>query len=355
MRMDGKNPLTAQLDRFCSDKGSHFLSRHHYSTAYHALLGPRRDSIRNFVEIGIGEDTAPSVAAWRRYLPHASIFALDNKKATDIKDRLDSGATGRMKARQKEGGCEHDDAVWDARVRLTTDTDATDAAQVARAALPPRGSADVIIDDGSHRLKDQEKTLALLWDTLSPNGLYIIEDVFVGALPWSQEHAKQAPTANDPAECRHECYYPQRLSEHPLMFDRFRVGGARASARPALLNTTQAILRDHDWFWVVTGMHQGGGLDCSVVIRKRGEDAVVAPAAAAPPAQLASTPAEKASLLSSILTAEARLECPPPPPLARSHGGGAAFFVASSSILMNVALAAALWFRRRHYVRLSQD
>ena len=35
---------------------------------------------------------------------------------------------------------------------------------------------DIIIDDGSHKFKDQMKTFSILWPKLNTNGLYIIED-----------------------------------------------------------------------------------------------------------------------------------------------------------------------------------
>ena len=295
------------------------MSRHHYSNAYHALLDHRRSKIHNLIEVGIGEDTAPSIAAWARYLPHANLYALDNKKLTDIKIRQRDGTTDRLKARQRSAGCEHDDNLWNSRVHLTTDTDATDPKQVAQATLPADGTADIIIDDGSHRLSDQEKTLALLWPKLAEDGIYIIEDVFVGALPWSKDHAFQAPTTNE--GCGHECYYPQKLWEHPLMFDRFNVGGRSLASRPSLLNSTKAILKSNDWFWTVTGVHQGGGVDCSVIIRKNG------------------TPRD--------------VQVPPLHP--ECADTGFVVIAAMLSMFFNIMLAATLWFRRRHYVRLSQD
>jgi len=36
---------------------------------------------------------------------------------------------------------------------------------------------DYIIDDGSHRIEDQLKSLELLWDYLAPDGVYFIEDI----------------------------------------------------------------------------------------------------------------------------------------------------------------------------------
>jgi len=41
---------------------------------------------------------------------------------------------------------------------------------------------------------------------------------------------------------------------------------------------TKVLLRHNDWFWVVTGVHQGGGLDCSLVIRKKGPPMLPQPA-----------------------------------------------------------------------------
>ena len=41
-------------------------------------------------------------------------------------------------------------------------------------------------------------------------------------------------------------------------------------SRTPLSNATRRVFSDADWFWVVTGVHQGGGLDCSVVLRKPG-------------------------------------------------------------------------------------
>ena len=58
------NELSELLDQHCSDKGTFFMGRHHYSTAYHSLFGAMRGAVESMLEIGIGEDTAPSIAAW---------------------------------------------------------------------------------------------------------------------------------------------------------------------------------------------------------------------------------------------------------------------------------------------------
>ena len=159
--------------------------------------------------------------------------------------------------------------MWrDPRVHLTLETDASNREQLERVQVPEE--LDIIIDDGSHKFKDQEATLHTLWPRLKPGGFYIVEDMLVGALPWSAEHAEQVPTAN--SECGHECFFPQRLAEHPFLFDRFGHMKAGSAARrgAALSSASRALLAASDSFWVVTGVHRGGGLDCSLVIRKPG-------------------------------------------------------------------------------------
>lgn len=73
------NQLVALLDRYCSDKGTIFQSRHHYGSAYHSIFGSLQNSVTSLLEIGIGDDTAPSIATWLEYFPRAQIYALDVK------------------------------------------------------------------------------------------------------------------------------------------------------------------------------------------------------------------------------------------------------------------------------------
>lgn len=266
MAKNPTNPLAALFDRFCSDKGTFWQSRHHYANAYHSLFQHVRPHVRNLVEIGIGEDTAPSVAAWLRYFPQAHIHAIDIKDAHEFAERAAPyGATERLVNYQARFGCEYDRTMWrHSRVHLTLGVDASDPRQLARVRLPT--NVDVIIDDGSHRLRDQEATMRSLWPLLRPGGYYVVEDVLVGALPWDDGHRWQVPTRN--SECGHECFFPQKPAEHPLLYDRFR---QYSTNETRLQNTTRQILANNDWFWVLTGVHKGGGVDASLVVRKQGQ------------------------------------------------------------------------------------
>lgn len=178
------NELTDLLDRHCSDKGTAFMSKHHYSSAYHAIFGSIRGGVRSLLEIGIGEDQAPSVASWSSYFPHAQIYAADVKPMKRFKQRHKPGA-GVDKDNKRLWWCFHNKSMWqNSRVHLHLDTDATNPEHVARLPLPD--ALDVIIDDGSHKFPDQEATLHLLWPKLRPGGLYIVEDLLVGNLPWDR-------------------------------------------------------------------------------------------------------------------------------------------------------------------------
>ena len=75
------NPLTELLDKYCSDKGTFWQSKHHYPTAYHSIFGSLRGSITSILEVGIGEDTSPSAATWIEYFPHAQIYLIDDALA----------------------------------------------------------------------------------------------------------------------------------------------------------------------------------------------------------------------------------------------------------------------------------
>ena len=150
-----------------------------------------------------------------------------------------------------------------------------------------------------------------LWPRLREGGFYIVEDVVVGALPWDAAHAKQVPTIND--NCGAECFFPQRLAEHPFMHDRFgylknyEIGG---KTRSKLSERSAALFKNNDWWWAITGVHQGGGLDAALVIRKRGPailpQAATAAAASSPPIALPPIVAAAAPVAAPGANAEAQ-------------------------------------------------
>ena len=61
------NELNELLDRFCSDKGTHFMGRHHYGNAYFSIFGGVREHVRELLEIGIGDDLSVMIPQGKRH------------------------------------------------------------------------------------------------------------------------------------------------------------------------------------------------------------------------------------------------------------------------------------------------
>lgn len=155
--------LEALFDKYGTDK-----ARNGYHTTYERILSPRRDKIRNVLEVGIGTlDPAAhstmvgygaahykpggSLRAWRDYLPNAVIVGVDTQPDTQFDDSRIVTALG----------------------------DSTDIADMDD--LFADGGFDLIIDDGDH--ERQFQTLIALWPKLSRGGVYVIEDIYSAPRP----------------------------------------------------------------------------------------------------------------------------------------------------------------------------
>lgn len=120
---------------------------HSYVPFYEVLMAPWRTAPMQLLEVGVFY--GHGVVMWAEYFEKGTIYGVD------IKDRLAFPKPDNL--------------------RLALDVDAT----VERDFAPvlDNGPFDFIIDDGSHRLRDQIRTLELAWPTLRAGGYYIIEDV----------------------------------------------------------------------------------------------------------------------------------------------------------------------------------
>lgn len=123
---------------------------HSYGTVYADLFAPIRTTAEWVFEIGVCEGN--SLRAWREYFSRATIVGMDNE------DRWIYGATTgeRIEVYLGDQKLESDVTVH-ARTRGI--------------------QYDVVIDDGSHDVRDQVLSLFYLWPYLKPGGFYVIEDV----------------------------------------------------------------------------------------------------------------------------------------------------------------------------------
>jgi cephalosporin hydroxylase len=75
-------------------------------------------------------------------------------------------------------------AVWPAgTVSIAAGQDDPEMAKQARQASP--GGYDLIVDDASHQGPLSQATFALLWPLVKPGGWYVVEDWWLGYLPWA--------------------------------------------------------------------------------------------------------------------------------------------------------------------------
>lgn len=141
-----------------ADKSSRF---HNYLDFYEQHL-PDQTFAGRLLEIGVMDGL--SMKMWQEYYPEAEIVGIDIKDMSTL-----HGAHWRVPA----------------RVKLLT-IDGTDPEQVKRL-----GMFDIIIDDGSHFMADQQKSFEILYyNQLNVGGLYIIEDLWTSHIAYYQN----APT-----------------------------------------------------------------------------------------------------------------------------------------------------------------
>ena len=124
-----------------SDKIHH----HDYGRFYPFFLNQFRDQNCEILEIGL--DQKESVTLWKEFLPNAQIHGIDINK-------MDPEPGVNM-----------------------YQVDQSNATQLSEFATGKTNIFSVILDDGSHVPSHQILTIEVLWPTLKPGGIYIIEDI----------------------------------------------------------------------------------------------------------------------------------------------------------------------------------
>lgn len=167
-RLHRIDDLTRFLNEAGSDKGLGLLGRHYYSRVYSKVFSEIRHKQLNFVEIGLlrpdrdgrrstagaeGESNAvahcaPSLVAWNKWFPNASIVGFDI-------DDFSAASTASITIIQGDMSSPEDLSLIIAQCE---------------------GGIDIVIDDGSHVSHHQQIAFSVLFPHLRANGLYCIED-----------------------------------------------------------------------------------------------------------------------------------------------------------------------------------
>jgi len=141
---------------------------HSYSPEYDHLLRPFKETFKNVLEIGIGSrelmvpivgeryEAGASLKAWRDYFPNANIFGADIRRDILFKeDRINCFYTD-----QSNKQCLLDTVQ-----------------EIMKAYSDNSMQFDLIIDDGSHIIEHMDTTINALFDFITTDGIYIVEDI----------------------------------------------------------------------------------------------------------------------------------------------------------------------------------
>jgi len=132
------------------DKGTIHNGRHSYTYFYDKLFSDLRDEPILMLEIGVCG--GGSLKMWYEYFPNATIIGLDINDESELSNdrthvyQLDQSNDYQLESFVKQ--CEEKGYEF-----------------------------DIIIDDGSHHMRDQQVTLGYLFPLLKSKGIYVIEDL----------------------------------------------------------------------------------------------------------------------------------------------------------------------------------
>lgn len=155
-----KTPLCEIFEKYGSDKCPSIF--HSYSSVYYDILKDHKDSIKNILEIGIGNFrlmspivgskyiAGASLRSWAEFFPNANVFGCDIDKTVLFSEpRINCYYTDQSKETEL--------------LKTISDIGVSEF--------------DLIIDDGSHIVEHMLLSLKVLHKFLSTGGIYIIEDI----------------------------------------------------------------------------------------------------------------------------------------------------------------------------------
>lgn len=123
---------------------------HNYMGHYDAHLSSMRNTASRILEIGVKRGA--SLLLWKEAFPNAHIYGVDKniEQASMLK-----GLPG-----------------------FTLFQGLQEDVRFIQNKVVPSGPFNIVIDDGSHRSKEQLQSFKVLWDSVAPGGYYIVEDLF---------------------------------------------------------------------------------------------------------------------------------------------------------------------------------
>ncbi len=159
------NDLRALGEKYGTDKVSHG-----FCEVYHELFKDKRLAIKDVMEIGVFYGA--SIKMWKDYFPNAFIMGADTFEGIQGNGHIFPDADRFIKEIMA------DTKFYNKVGFITMNQSKEDDLKYHVAQFKERSNKfNIIIDDGSHLMRDQQITLKYFLPLIKPGGYYIIEDL----------------------------------------------------------------------------------------------------------------------------------------------------------------------------------
>ena len=135
---------------------------HRYMDFYEQFFAPIRNDVKKVIEIGVS--CGGSIQTWLEYFPNATVYGIDCVTQPEV--------------------------VQNERFVYIT----KDALKEDVYGMFSDGDIDIVIDDGSHYMSQQQDALKYYWSKLKPNGYFVMEDLHTS---FAGESIDRLPTTYD--------------------------------------------------------------------------------------------------------------------------------------------------------------
>ena len=140
---------------------------HRYMDFYEQFFAPIKNDVKKVIEIGVY--VGSSIQTWLEYFPNATIYGIDCDPRPEV--------------------LQHERFVFITKDALKEDV----------YSMFSDDDIDIVIDDGSHYMSQQQDALKYYWTKIKPNGYFVMEDLhtsFVGE-PHNIKYIDRLPTTYD--------------------------------------------------------------------------------------------------------------------------------------------------------------
>jgi predicted O-methyltransferase YrrM len=157
----------ADLPKIGNKYGTDKVS-HGFCDNYASFLENHRYDFTKIAEIGVF--FGASILMWKEYFPNAIIYGLDAFKGDQGNGRHFEGYLDFWNKMEKNP---------DPRIKLVV----MDQSKMEDLLTFREKDFDMILDDASHLMKDQQQTLGVLFPLIKPGGYFVIEDIHTSLQP----------------------------------------------------------------------------------------------------------------------------------------------------------------------------